>query len=152
MTQTFTIDTHELTAFLKRLTSDELRKEMERKALEDLANQVLTELVIRTPFKTGQLKTAWRIYNTKVVAFPTSTGYECILVNPTFYASWVEYGHRAIPGQFIPSLKKRVRKTTTWVKGRFFITATCLNFENGKAEKIITDHILKWIESMVKGT
>ena len=40
--------------------------------------------------------------------------------NPVRYAPYVEYGHRQHPGQFVPALGKRLKKS--WVEGQFMMT------------------------------
>lgn len=42
------------------------------------------------------------------------------IVNPVEYASYVEYGHRQKPGQYVPALGKKLKKG--WVKGQFMMT------------------------------
>lgn len=39
--------------------------------------------------------------------------------NGTFYASYVEYGHRQEPGRFVPALGKRLKKS--WVEGHHML-------------------------------
>lgn len=46
--------------------------------------------------------------------------YQIEIINPTEYASYVEYGHRQTPGRYIPALGKRAK--TTWVPGKFMLT------------------------------
>lgn len=46
--------------------------------------------------------------------------YEIEISNPVQYASYVEYGHRQTPGQYIPALGKRAKKA--WVPGKFMMT------------------------------
>lgn len=147
----FSIDYSQLTQFIHNVNSKDRLRMMERKALEDLANQVLRTLIIRTPFKTGYLRNKWKVDNPAIVVVPVEGGYECVLVNSTYYAWWVENGHRAISGQFVPPLKKSIRRTTKWVGGRFFIRSTVTTFNNGKAEKIVAKHIMEWLERLVNG-
>lgn len=147
----FNIDYTQLTTFLTNLHSPDRIKAMERRALEDLANHVLRELLVRTPFKTGFLRNKWKVDNAKIVVVPVKDGYQCVLVNTCYYAYMVENGHRAIPGQFVPPLKKSIRKTTTWVEGRFFVRSTAQNFNNGKATPIVEKHVIQWLERLVNG-
>lgn len=147
----FTIDYTQFQTFMTNLTSVDRLRAMERRALEDLANKVLLELLWRTPFKTGYLRNKWKVDNPKIVVVPVKDGYECVLVNSTYYAWWVENGHRAIAGQFIPPLRKSVRKTTRWVEGRFFVRSTATNFNHGKATPIVTKHVMEWLTRLVNG-
>lgn len=41
------------------------------------------------------------------------------LINPMYYASYVENGHRQTPGRFVPVLGKRL--VNDWVDGQFFL-------------------------------
>lgn len=42
------------------------------------------------------------------------------IVNPTSYASYVEFGHRQTPGRYVPAIGKRL--TAGWVEGKFMLT------------------------------
>lgn len=142
----FEIDYTQFSNFMRRLTAKEGWAEMERASLEELANQVLIELLNRTPVKTGRLRAAWRIENPKIIVVPVSGGYECVLTNSTYYAYWVENGHKQHVGQFVPPLRKRLKRP--FVYGRFFVRSTCDTFNNGKATPIVERHILKWLEGL----
>lgn len=48
--------------------------------------------------------------------------YQITITNPVKYASYVEYGHRQIPGRYIPVLGKRTK--AGWVKGQFMMTVS----------------------------
>lgn len=147
----FTIDYSQLTRFLANLNSKDRQRMMERKALEDLANQVLQTLIARTPFKTGFLRNKWKVDNPKIMVYPVADGYQCVLVNSAYYAWWVENGHRAISGQFVPPLKKSIRRTTKWVEGRFFVRSTVNTFNNGRATPIVEKHLIEWLTRLVNG-
>ncbi|MDD6716387.1 MAG: HK97 gp10 family phage protein [Firmicutes bacterium] len=41
------------------------------------------------------------------------------IINPVYYASYVEYGHRQEPGRYVPAIGKRLKKR--WVKGKHFL-------------------------------
>ena len=42
------------------------------------------------------------------------------VINPVYYASYVEYGHRQTVGRFVPAIGKRLKKG--WVEGQFMLT------------------------------
>jgi hypothetical protein len=42
------------------------------------------------------------------------------VINPVYYASYVEYGHRQTPGRFVPAIGKRLKQG--WVEGKFMLT------------------------------
>ena len=49
------------------------------------------------------------------------------IINPTEYASYVEYGHRQTPGRYVPALGKSLK--ANWVKGRFMLTISIQEVE-----------------------
>lgn len=65
--------------------------------------------------------------------------YQIEIINPTEYASYVEYGHRQTPGRYIPALGKRAK--TAWVPGTFMLTIS---------EKEINDLAPKLIEKKLE--
>lgn len=65
--------------------------------------------------------------------------YQIEIINPTEYASYVEYGHRQTPGRYIPALGKRAK--TAWVPGKFMLTIS---------EKEINDIAPKMIEKKLE--
>ena len=65
-----------------------------------------------TPVDTGTLRRNWAIGEIR----DTGDGYEVEILNPTEYASYVEYGHRT-------------RDHTGWVQGKFFMTKAEVELE-----------------------
>jgi len=53
--------------------------------------------------------------------------YIITVLNPTEYASYVEYGHRQTPGRYVPALGKSLK--ASWVKGRFMMTISVQEVE-----------------------
>lgn len=146
-------NTKQLVAFANKVSQavDEA-KERERKALLKVARQYLQAVKAATPVDSGDLLQQWDIDNSNldVQIVETTNGYYIDIVNNTPYASWVEKGHRAIPGQFIPELGKSVRKTTTWVMGRFFVRKTENLFQNGIIDTVVGNELEKWIVKVLK--
>lgn len=64
----------------------------------------------------GNLRRNWTIGQ----VFKNDTLYSVEVINPTFYASYVEYGHRQTPGRFVAVLGKKLKRA--WVPGRFMLT------------------------------
>lgn len=64
----------------------------------------------------GTLRNNWKI--NKVVTKKGNV-YEIEIVNPTEYASYVEYGHRQQVGRFVPQIGKRLK--SGWVEGKFML-------------------------------
>lgn len=50
----------------------------------------------------------------------TGNQYNIDVVNCVSYASYVEYGHKQIPGRFVPALGKRLKEG--WVDGKLMLT------------------------------
>lgn len=67
-------------------------------------------------YKGGTLRDAWTVQPIEKVG----DTYTITVINPTEYASYVEYGHRQTPGRYVPALGKRLK--VNWVKGRFMLT------------------------------
>lgn len=64
----------------------------------------------------GTLRKNWSI-NPHVSK--TGMVYEIEIINPTDYASYVEYGHRQEPGRFVPEIGKKLKDG--WVNGKFML-------------------------------
>nr|DAO32712.1 MAG TPA: type I neck protein [Caudoviricetes sp.]DAQ62814.1 MAG TPA: type I neck protein [Caudoviricetes sp.] len=64
----------------------------------------------------GNLRRNWTIGQ----VFKNGNIYSVEVINPTHYASYVEYGHRQTPGRFVPVLGKKLKRA--WVPGRFMLT------------------------------
>lgn len=67
-------------------------------------------------YKGGTLRDAWTVLPVE----KRGKDYVVTVINPTEYASYVEYGHRQTPGRYVPALGKRLK--ANWVKGRFMLT------------------------------
>lgn len=63
----------------------------------------------------GTLRKNWRVGEIKRVG----DTYYVEVVNPTEYASYVEFGHRQEPGRYVPAIGKKLKKG--WVKGEFML-------------------------------
>lgn len=72
----------------------------------------------------GTLRDAWTILPIEKIG----NEYVITVINPTKYASYVEYGHRQMQKRFVPALGKRL--TATWVKGQFIMTIAAQEVEN----------------------
>lgn len=73
------------------------------------------DLKLRRIRSGGDLRKNWFA----VPARRSGNRYEASVHNNTYYAYYVEYGHRQHVGQFVPVLGKRLRKP--WVPGRFML-------------------------------
>lgn len=63
----------------------------------------------------GTLRKNWRVDKIKRIG----DMYYIEVVNPTEYASYVEFGHRQEPGRYVPAIGKKLKKG--WVKGKFML-------------------------------
>ena len=71
----------------------------------------------------GTLRDAWTILPIE----QRGSEYVVTIINPTEYASYVEYGHRQTPGRYVPALGKSLK--ANWVKGRFMLTISIQEVE-----------------------
>lgn len=153
------VDTRELDAFAAKMRTLTRDGNYIKQALAEAGEEYLKDVIAVTPVNKileaptrGQLKARWRKDNKNlfVKVRETNAGYVLELVNTTPYASWVEKGHRAIPGQYVPILDKRIRQSTTWVMGQFFVRKTEVKWQNGKLDRSLSTKIGKWISHMLE--
>lgn len=64
----------------------------------------------------GKLRRAWGIGPVTHVGGE----YQVEVFNNEEYASYVEYGHRQLPGRYVPAIGKQLKKV--WVDGKFMMT------------------------------
>lgn len=86
-------------------------------------------------YKGGTLRRGWTVGAIQKIG----GNYQVEVINPTEYASYVEYGHRQTPGRYIPALGKRAKKA--WVPGKFMLTIS---------EKEINDIAPKLVEKKLE--
>ena len=67
-------------------------------------------------YQGGTLRRGWTVGDIQKVG----DNYQIEIINPTEYASYVEYGHRQTPGRYIPALGVSAKKA--WVPGTFMLT------------------------------
>lgn len=108
----------------------------------EIAGRLLRRVIKRTPVGQypegtgkvgGTLRRGWNIG--KVIQ--TGNLYEVEIINPTMYASYVEFGHRT-------------RKHKGWVKGRFMMTISEKELD-AQAPKIIEKRIMEYLEWCFSG-
>lgn len=92
----------------------------------------------------GQLRRAWTVDNQNLVIEKIGNMYQLMIVNNTEYASYVEYGHRQMPGRFVPALGKRLKQG--WVEGQFILTKSEQELDS-QAPAIVD----KIVEQFLKG-
>lgn len=91
------------------------------------SNKFLALVKPRTPVDTGELRNNW-VCNTVV----GNKDVYLQIRNTSDYASFVEYGHRQHPGQYVAKIGKRLK--ASYVKGRYMMTRSVNDILEG-AEK-----------------
>lgn len=72
----------------------------------------------------------------------------CIeVINPTFYASYVEYGHRQQPGRYVPAIGKRLKEG--WVKGKFMLTISEQELDS-QAPSILENKLTQFLKNCIE--
>ena len=84
-----------------------------RKGYKSVTSKNVTYIYHR---RGGNLRRNWTIGQ----VFKNGNLYSVEVINPTHYASYVEYGHRQTPGRFVAVLGKKLKRA--WVPGRFMLT------------------------------
>lgn len=67
-------------------------------------------------YQGGTLRRSWTMGEIQKIG----DSYQIEVINPTEYASYVEYGHRQKPGRYVPALGKSLKKA--WVPGKLMMT------------------------------
>lgn len=108
-----------------------------RDASKELAARLLSLVIPRTPVgvyaddsgkKGGTLRRGWtggknsnaKAYAQALPVHKSGQTFTIEVINPVEYASYVEFGHRQTPGQFVPAIGKRLKES--WVDGQYFLT------------------------------
>ena len=135
------VDVKELKAFRDRLDSLAGKTGLDafyRQAAKELVARLLTMVKKRTPVDTGALRRGWTIGEVKAV----KGGYEVEVLNPTEYASYVEFGHRT---------RLSPEGGRGWVKGRFMLQISSDELE-AMAPKILERKLKKFLSQAVNGS
>lgn len=91
----------------------------------------------------GTLKRAWTAGEIR----KEGTNYVIDIINPTEYASYVEYGHRQQPGRYVPAIDACLKKG--WVPGHFMMTISEKELKR-IAPNILERRIKEYLEEIVK--
>lgn len=120
-----------------------------RKMSKEIAARLLRRVKKRTPvgvvpeYATDEAKQKyWSGYKGKTLrdawtVLPVEKHgdqYIVTVINNTEYASYVEYGHRQMPGRYVPVLGKSLK--ASWVPGRYMLTISTQELEQ-QAPKIL---------------
>lgn len=110
-------------------------------AIKELAARLLRKVKLRTPVgqypkstgkKGGTLRREWTVGE----VVKTDGGYTIEIINPTEYASYVEFGHRT-------------RDHQGWVEGRFMMTISEQELE-ANAPRILENKLNKFLGELFK--
>ncbi len=147
------VDFKQLEEFQKKLQKlDKLQDEFCRAAAKELAARLLAKVIRRTPvgqypkgsgMTGGTLRRGWTGNQKGGAAYAQSlpirheaNNYVIDIINPTEYASYVEYGHRT-------------RGHKGWVQGRFMLTISVDELQSA-APKILEKKLAKWLGDNLK--
>lgn len=95
-------------------------------------------------YKGGTLREGWTVTEIR----KNGGTYEIEVINPTEYASHVEFGHRQKRGRYVPALGKAL--SANWVKGRFMLTISEQELE-AMAPRILQKKLQTFLEGVING-
>lgn len=101
---------------------------------KELAARLIAKVIKRTPVDKGTLRRAWSANNIKVSH--VGNNYVVEIINPTEYASYVEYGHRTVNHK-------------GWVPGQFMLTISEEEIRQS-APGILEKKVKKWLSGVIK--
>lgn len=101
---------------------------------KELAARLLAKVIKRTPVDKGTLRRAWSANNIKVSH--VGSNYVVEIINPTEYASYVEYGHRTANHK-------------GWVTGQFMLTISEEEIRQS-SPTILEAKVKKWLSGAIK--
>lgn len=110
---------------------------------KELASVLWSALVHNTPVDNGTLRRGWIVGEIE----KHGDTYKIEIINPTEYASYVEYGHRQEPGRYVPAIGKQLKKA--WVSGQFFMEKSVQEVER-LTPKMLENEIKKYMKNIVK--
>lgn len=147
------VDYKQLEEFQKKLQQlDKKQDEFCQAAAKELAARLLAKVIRRTPvgqypkgsgMTGGTLRRGWTgnqkggaAYAQNLPIKRVGNDYVIDIINPTEYASYVEYGHRT-------------RGHKGWVQGRFMLTISVSEIQSA-APKILEKKLAKWLGDNLK--
>lgn len=136
-------DFRELQEFARKLEKMGRQENIDRFYTEcagELALGLLRRLKLNSPVKTGELRRNWQIKD----IVKNGNTYSVTIENPTPYASYVNYGHRQTPGQYVKAIGKRLK--VSWVEGQFF-----LEISETELERAMPSFLNRKLDKYIKG-
>jgi hypothetical protein len=138
-----TVDVSKLNLFqekLKQLNTVQ-KNQFFQQTTAEIANMLLSLVIPRTPVGSyakgagkvgGTLRRGWMVKGKSTVPAASveriAGGYAVTLTNSTYYASYVEEGHRQTIGRYVPAIGKRLVKG--WVEGQHFLKISELELQS----------------------
>lgn len=139
--------------FSNELKSKKKFDKYAKRAIREVAKQLVDVIKGYTPVKTGTLLKGWD--KRKIRVIPTSKGYEVLLVNDVEYAPYVNYGHYSynkfnkdgdpyiVHNRTVPYYAGI--SDATFVYGRFFVERGMAQYSSyGRLEEVIMSNLEKW--------
>ncbi len=108
------------------------------------------DVILDTGKVGGTLRRGWMTPERSMKVTPKQ--YQMVLTNPVEYASYVEFGHRQHPGQFVPGLGddgKGRRLVKSWVNGQFPMTKSATIIQDN-AQSICERRIARALKGVIK--
>lgn len=124
----------------KELAARLLRKVIKRTPVGDysdtyeLEDDGETKFLVESGKVGGTLRRGWSMKQ----LHQFGDTYVIEIINPVEYASYVEYGHRQVPGRYVPAINAKLK--VSWVKGQFMLTTS---------EKEISNIAPKFLETRI---
>ena len=146
------MDYKELQALQARMSAAQVQQ-LEIACAKELGARLLRDVVKNTPVgiypsdsgkQGGTLRRNWRVSSPKL----KQGGCTLEVINPTVYASYVEYGHRQEPGRYVPAIGKALK--ASWVDGKFMLTRAEDRMQK-QAQAIVDAKVQKYMEGMLNG-
>ena len=94
-------------------------------------------------YKGGTLRRGWTVGEVT----KSGNAYSVEVINPTKYASYVEFGHRQRPGRYVPAIGKTLK--SGWVEGRFMLTISEQELE-ADAPRILENKLKRLFKDVFK--
>lgn len=92
-------------------------------------------------YQGGTLRKNWTVGDVRY----EGNQYIIEVINPTEYASYVEYGHRQKPGRYVPALGVSLKGA--WVSGKFMLTISERELQT-QAPKMIKKRLADWLKGV----
>lgn len=136
---------------LDKVANESQVDEFLKSCSKELAARLLAKVIKRTPSVDGVLRRGWTgeksgdatKYAQSLPVSKEGSDFVIEIINPVYYASYVEFGHRQEVGRFVPAIGKRLKKG--WVEGKFMLTISEEEIRKS-APKILEKKLEKYLK------